>query len=658
MTEGLIKSHLNPSDHQEIQALQGPILVIGAGGFVGSHVFHQIRSVRPDVYACGSKLGDNWRLNWISASQQKENFLELDISHRDTVEQLFFKIRPMTVFNFAAYGAYEAQKDSDLIFNINLYGVKYLLETMEKYPVRAFVNAGSSSEYGLNCQGPAESDDLIPNSEYAVSKASAGHLIKYFGKIKNQPVVHLRLYSIYGPWEDPTRLIPKVVEHGLKSQYPNLVNPKISRDFVFVDDCLRAFVKTALTVCPNRPGAILNVGTGTQTTIEEIARTAQSLFSIASEPTFGSMAPRKWDLENWFANPKSLQEALSWKPMTSLRQGLEWTRDWELVIRNTTIKKGKAPVLHRKKISAVIACYKDDQAIPIMYDRLVQSFHKSQVDYEIIFVNDCSPTDDLRVIKDIVDKDSRVIGISHSRNFGSQAAFLSGMEISTGDAVVLLDGDLQDPPELILDFVEKWLQGFEVVYGIRVRREAPILMQWAYRLFYRIFRALADVQIPLDAGDFSLIDRKVVKKLLTFRERDFFLRGLRAWVGFKQIGVPYIRPERMFGTTTNNFQKNIWWAKKGIFSFSVKPLDYVQRLGLWTIVISFLLSCFYIGSYFLGGNEIPRGITTIFILTLGMGGLQIFSISILGEYLKKIVEEVKGRPRYIRSEVYRRDQDL
>jgi polyisoprenyl-phosphate glycosyltransferase len=288
-----------------------------------------------------------------------------------------------------------------------------------------------------------------------------------------------------------------------------------------------------------------------------------------------------------------------------------------------------------------------------MHERLTQVFAQLGVDYEIIFVNDCSPENDEGVIRQLCDKDSHVIGISHSRNFGSQSAFLSGMEIATGDAVILLDGDLQDPPAMIEAFYPQWKQGYEVVYGIRIKRQASWYMQMLYKAFYRVFKHLSEVEMPLDAGDFSLIDRKVVEHLLRFRERDLFVRGLRAWIGFAQVGVPYTRPERMFGKSTNKFLKNVWWAKKGIFSFSLKPLHYIQQFGLLILAFSIALAVFYLFNYVFNPASRVRGITTIILLILGLSGVQLLSLSVLGDYLGKVLEETKARPRFIRSKIIR-----
>lgn len=307
-----------------------------------------------------------------------------------------------------------------------------------------------------------------------------------------------------------------------------------------------------------------------------------------------------------------------------------------------------------KKITAIIACYKDEKAIPFMYDRLIKTFHKIKTDYEIIFVNDGSPDNTEKLLEKIVKKDSHVVAVNHSRNFSSQMAFTSGMDIATGDAIVFLDGDLQDPPEIIEKFYYKWIEGYDVVYGIRTKREAPVFMQFAYKLFYRIFHKISYISIPLDAGDFSLIDRKVFEVLKTFPERDRFLRGLRAWVGFKQTGISYTRPERMFGKTTNNFLKNFSWATKGIFSFSYVPLQLMTLLSLIVFLFSVLAIIIEIVMKIVWPDIAPRGTTTILVAILFIGSTQLLCISVLGEYIGKIFEEVKQRPKYVVKSVFKR----
>jgi len=300
-----------------------------------------------------------------------------------------------------------------------------------------------------------------------------------------------------------------------------------------------------------------------------------------------------------------------------------------------------------KKLSAIIACYRDAPAVPIMHQRLTDVFNKIGVDYEIIFVNDHSPDNAREVLAELAARDPKVVVINHSRNFGSQNAFTSGMRIATGDAVILLDGDLQDPPELIEAMHQKWKEGYDVVYGQRVQRDATRFLQIAYKAFYRIFRAASYVPMPLDAGDFSLIDRRVVEALNNLPENNRFLRGLRAWVGYKQTGVPYVRPERMFGRTTNSLLKNLGWARKAIFSFSYLPLDLIVWLAVGTVGFSMLAIVVQVLLRFLLPDAAPRGATTMICLFLFLGGIQLLCLGIIGSYLAHIYDEVKRRPPYI-----------
>lgn len=302
---------------------------------------------------------------------------------------------------------------------------------------------------------------------------------------------------------------------------------------------------------------------------------------------------------------------------------------------------------HRKKLSAIIACYRDAPAVPFMYERLVAVFQKLGVDYEIIFVNDASPDNAREVLSELAGRDRKVVVINHTRNFGSQSAFTSGMRIATGDAVILLDGDLQDPPELIESFYAKWIEGYDVVYGVRVKREATQFLQLAYKLFYRLFRAASYVKIPVDAGDFSLIDRKVVNALNSLPENNRFIRGLRAWVGFKQTGVPYVRPERMFGRTTNSLLRNLGWARKAIFSFSYVPIDLITLVALACVILSTVAILVQVVLRILRPQMVPSGFTTLIVLILFMGGIQLLCLSIIGSYLAHIYDEVKRRPPFV-----------
>jgi dolichol-phosphate mannosyltransferase len=631
-----------------VRNLEGPIVIFGAGGFVGSNLLRSILKYRSDVFAVTSKPFIPWRLDDIDP----DKILHCNIINKLQIKSLFEKHKFKTIFDLAAYGAYSKQDDVDLIYQTNFIGLLNLLDVVSQFSIKAFVHAGSSSEYGLNASGPLESELLSPNSHYAVTKASAAQLIKFYGTIKELPITNLRYYSIYGPYEEPDRLIPMLITKGMKAEYPPLVQPDISRDFVYIDDAVYATILSAVNINVLQ-GKSLNIASGTKTTILNIANVIKEIFGLQTEPSWGQMQDRKWDLKEWFGSAQLAKNLIGWENETNLRDGLIQTYNWQKNYSKPLYEKKMAQDKIRHKLTAVIACYKDVEAIPYMYQRLSAIFKKLFVDYEIIFVNDCSPDNTNEVLQVIVNKDEHVIAIEHSRNFGSQSAFLSGMEISSGDAIILLDGDLQDPPELIESFYEKYLEGFDVIYGRRIKREGNQTLSFFYKLFYRLFRSISYVPIPLDAGDFSMMDRKVVNELINIPETDQFMRGLRAWVGFKQVGVDYIRPERMFGVTTNNWRKNISWARKAIFSFSYVPLELLTYIGWSLTAFSFVAIIIQIFLYFRMPSN-PHGVTSIIVLILFFGGINMLGISILGEYQAKILEETKRRPKFIRKNIFKK----
>jgi len=634
----------------KIKKLQGPVLILGGSGFIGANLLRTIHSVREDVVGTTTRL-PAWRLEGIPSRHVRA----VDLLVNTNLDGLLDEVRPRTIFNCVAYGAYSFETQGELIYQTNFTFVSRLLERLSGRNIACYVHAGSSSEYGDNAAGPRETDPAAPNSEYAVSKVAAANLLHYWGKKKHFPCCNLRLYSVYGPLEDSSRLIPNVVKRGMEGAYPDFVNPSISRDFIYVDDVTEAFIDAALTLDEQEYGESFNVGSGTRTAIHDVAALAQEILNLAEPATF-TMPQRRWDVTDWFADPRKARQSLGWQARTRFEEGLARTVDWyrELPDKEAYHRSSKQFSLDTKhSVSAVIACFKDRDAIPIMYERLRTVFATLKVDYEIIFVNDCSPDDSEEVIRAISRNDRRVIGISHSRNFGSQAAFVSGMRVAGKNACVLLDGDLQDPPELIEHFVAEWRNGFDVVYGRRVKREATLFMRFAYKAFYRVFDYFSYLRIPRDAGDFSLMDRRVVQAILGFPERDIFLRGVRAFTGFRQTGIDYVRPERMFGVTTNSFLRNIGWAKKGILSFSNAPLNILSAAGVALLFVTFLLMLIEAALKILLPGVAPRGFTSV-LLTIGFfGSINLFAVGLIGEYIAKIFEEVKQRPLFIRRSLIR-----
>jgi polyisoprenyl-phosphate glycosyltransferase len=624
--------------------------VLGAGGFVGANLLRRLLKHREDVFGVVRSL-PTWRLDGID----RRHILEADLIDLAAARNLVTNVRPRTIFNCVAYGAYSFETDFDLIYRTNFSALVQLVELLAETDFTAFIHAGSSSEYGTKSAGPLEEGSLQPNSHYSVSKAAASNYIAYAGKVRRLPIVNLRLYSVYGPLEDTSRLIPNLVAKGLNGSFPPLVDPNTSRDFIYIDDVCDAFAQAAARLTPDIYGEALNIGTGRGTTIRQLAKIAADVFAIGEEPIFGSMAGRSWDLPDWYAAPGKAERLLNWTAKTDLATGLkltsEWVRSLEGLDAGAMTKRSANP--RRRSISAIIACYKDEPAIPVMYQRLTDTFKKLDINYEIIFVNDGSPDNSAARILEISATDPHVLGITHSRNFGSQMAFRSGMEMSVMQASVLLDGDLQDPPELIEQFYHRWIDGYDVVYGRRIKRDMPFVWSVLYKAFYRIFAMLSYVEIPHDAGDFSLIDRRVVSWLLRCPERDLFLRGLRAYIGFRQTGVDYVRPKRAFGESTNNLLKNLEWAKRGIFSFSNAPLKLLSAGGTVLLCLSIVLGLIVTVLRIWVPNIAPRGATTLLLASLFFGAVNLFAIGLVGEYIAKIMEEVKARPRLIRAGLIR-----
>jgi nucleoside-diphosphate-sugar epimerase/glycosyltransferase involved in cell wall biosynthesis len=633
-----------------IRALRGPLLVLGASGFVGANLFKRISAVRDDVFAV-VRREKNWRL----AEVKDERVIAVDFNDYAAAKNLVVSIAPQTVFDCMAYGAYSFEEDANLIYQTNFQSVVNLTDILLHQPVSAYIHAGSSSEYGTNCAAPQEDSVCEANSPYSVSKVAVATYLRYMGKHRRFPCVNLRLYSVYGPLEDTSRLIPNLLRQALAGKLPPFVDPNTSRDFVHVDDVSAAFIMAAARMHPGLYGENFNIGSGAKTTIAGLAEITCREFGVSVAPQFATMEGRTWDLAEWYSDASKAREQLGWQAHIGLAEGLRSMAGWvgqlsDAEMLSATKKNASA---RKRSVSAIIACYKDGQAIPVMHRRLSDTFAQLGIDYEIIFVNDGSPDDSAQVILDISAHDPRVLGITHSRNFGSQMAFRSGMELSTKDAVVLLDGDLQDPPELIASFYAQYEAGYDVIYGRRVKRDMPLFWGFLYKLFYRIFAMFSYVPIPLDAGDFSLLDRRVVGWLLNCPERDLFLRGLRAYVGFRQTGVDYVRPERMFGVTTNSFIKNLDWAKKGIFSFSNTPLTMLTTVGVATLALSTVTAIVVAALRLFVPDIAPRGITTLLIAILMFGSFNIFAIGLVGEYVAKIMAEVKGRPRLIRAALTR-----
>lgn len=297
--------------------------------------------------------------------------------------------------------------------------------------------------------------------------------------------------------------------------------------------------------------------------------------------------------------------------------------------------------------SIIAPIFNEFENIPELYRRISEVMDSTGEPWELILVDDGCTDGSTDLIRELAERDSRVRPVIFARNFGHQIAVTAGLDYSRGQAMVIIDADLQDPPETILELAKKWKEGYEVIYAVRAEREGETWFKLlTASLFYRLIYRITDVKIPLDTGDFRLLDRKVVNVMNSMRERHRFLRGMSSWIGFKQIGVEYKRAARHAGVTKYPFKKMFKLALNAITSFSYFPLQVATYFGFISAGMA-ILAIPIVAILRLAGSHFFEGQTTTLISVLFLGGVQLISLGILGEYIGRIYDEVKGRPLYV-----------
>ena len=301
----------------------------------------------------------------------------------------------------------------------------------------------------------------------------------------------------------------------------------------------------------------------------------------------------------------------------------------------------------------IVPVFNEAENLPTLHGRLTRALVNLGMEYEIVLVDDGSQDQSPDILRRMEAEDQRIVIVEFARNFGHQVAISAGLEQSRGQVVCIMDADLQDPPEVLHTFLAKWREGWEVVYAIRTERKEWWGKRLAYAGFYRLLQRVANIDIPLDAGDFCVMDRRVVDLLVRMPERNRFVRGIRSWVGFKQIGVPYERHARHAGAPKYTFRKLLYLALDGLISFSHMPLRIITLLGFTVSFLSFLVALFYLVKKFTLGTGVP-GFTTLVVSIFFLAGIQLVTIGVIGEYIGRISDEVKRRPLYVARRVTRR----
>jgi len=306
--------------------------------------------------------------------------------------------------------------------------------------------------------------------------------------------------------------------------------------------------------------------------------------------------------------------------------------------------------------SIVVPVFNEGEVLNEFYRRLTIVMDELKENYEIIFVNDGSTDNSLEIMKKLHSDDERIKIIDFSRNFGHQMAITAGIDYGSGKAIVTIDADLQDPPEIIPELIKKWKEGYDVVYGVRKKRKGESFFKKATALiFYRLLNRMTDINIPLDAGDFRLMDKKVANNLKKIREKNRYIRGLTSWIGFKQISVLYEREKRLAGHTKYPFKKMLKFAFDAIFSFTNFPLKIATYFGFLVAGLSFLYLIYVLYIKIFTNITIP-GWSSLIVAVLFLGGVELVCIGIIGEYIGRIGEEVKKRPLYVIKEVIDEDE--
>jgi polyisoprenyl-phosphate glycosyltransferase len=531
------------------------ILVIGASGFVGAHLYNQLKRIGHLVVGTTTKQGF-WRQEYLDGK-----LYVLDLTRAEDVAHFLLKERPSIIVNLAAYGNHELHENEEKIFQVNIQGLHTLFRYVEKFPETKLINIGSFLEYGGNVRGATEDSLPLPNSLFGVTKFQASQMISYYGKKKKFDCVHLRLFSVYGALEDPTKFIPKLVHMAKFKKLPILNSAQAAGDFIHIDDVLNCIL-SCLEI--KHQGEIYNVCTGKKTSHLEIFQMMKEIAEIGENITFSKEDSSSADsVDFWGLKDKAIN-SLNFVAQIDLRAGLT-----SLLLGHQERNKQ----LFRKElqtISIIVYCKDDERSLPLFYERTLKVFKALEFQYEFVFVNDGSKDKSFEIIRDLSTKDPFVLGINHLRSFGIQASYLSGLKEIRGDAFLFMQANLQDPPELIPQLLKKWEKGFRIIGARRVGRVENLVLEKLRIIFYKFLKSVAQEPIHLDVGEFALMDRSVGDKLRAMEDSSPLIPVMRAYLGESYESVDYIKPEVSSGHRRKNFFDNFWSPLNGLFSIESK----------------------------------------------------------------------------------------
>ena len=620
-------------------------LVTGATGFVGRHLVATLLRQGEEVHLLVRAGSSRRRASdlpgvpvWHEHDGTTENML-----------RIMERVMPDTVFHLASLVAaqHRSENVSPLIESNVLLGTQ-LLEAMTRVGVSCLVNTGTFWQH-------FESREYNPVCLYAATKQAFEDILRFYAESSPLRALTLKLFDVYGPGDDRNKLFSLLRDAATSGTVLSMTPGDQQMDLVYVDDVLRAFLHAGellRTEAGNVRGKSYAVSSGQRHSLKEVVSVYERVTGKSLDIRWGGRPYRAREvMVPWRG------EALpGWRAKVNLEQGINLTLSQNAIQLtepelSASDKSQPQEVTAdakpgKKLLSLVIPAFNEEDNVEPLYNSIVPIMERlsDRYNFELIFTDNHSTDQTFQKLGSLARRDERVRVVRFSRNFGYQRSIYTGYVHAKGDAVIQLDCDQQDPPELILEFVRQWEAGYQVVYGVRRSRKEGWWINNIRKCFYRLIDLLSEIPLPRDAGDFRLIDRRVVDELKKINDYQPYLRGTIASLGFNQIGIPYDRAERVRGETKFSFHELIILAVDGILNHSLLPLRVATYTGLAISALTFLGILIYAAAKLLLEKDWPAGFTTIAVLILSSISLNALFLGVIGEYLGRIFQQVKGRP--------------
>ena len=622
------------------------VAVTGATGFIGLHLLRGLHAAGAHIIAIVAASKHPERLETLPFP-----FERIVVDSLDHVGAAIAQANARYVVHLGAFISTERSLNAirDTVAQ-NLLPTIDLLTAASESTVERVVLMGSCEEYSHHITPFDTTLSTNPSSPYGASKAAATAYAAMFTNAFNLPTVVLRPSVVYGPGQSPRMLISQVMHALAEDRVIDVTAGKQTRDFVFVEDVVDAII-LALTA-PNIQGNVWNVGSGEVVIVRECLERIERLTGRQGLIEYGKRAYIDREIFHYELKVKETYAAFNWRPSVMLDEGLR--RTWESILQAHQPHQPPAPRRgHRERglmplplISLVVPVFNEEPNIFPFYERAVSATAplSSRFHFEFVFTDNHSTDRTFALLSELAARDARVRVFRFSKNFGFQRSILTGYTRCRGDAAVQLDVDLQDPPELIATFLEHWQAGADVVYGVRTERPEGRTITALRSLFYRLVDKLSEEDLPVDAGDFRLISRRVIDLLTRYRDENPYLRGTIATLGFRQVGVPYTRDARQRGESKFPFSKLLSLAVDGILNHSTVPLRFATWFGLAASLGTIVLMVFYTAGRLLLHAQWPAGFTTLAALILMSISINAMLLGIIGEYLGRMYRQVRESP--------------